>query len=702
MHTRTLLVGLLLVLAAMSVPAGAATTQGPASDGSDHDHAGHGHGAVSALHAELDARFLADQQEPMDLDPAASVPCEDGFAGEYPCRNVDLMAFLPLAEIGGGSGNDVWGWTDPDTGREYALMGRSSGTAFVDVTDPADPLYVGNLPTHTSNSSWRDIKVVNDHAFIGSEASGHGLQVFDLSRLRDISPSDAPVTLDETAHYGGFGNSHNIVANDETGLVVAVGSNTCSGGLHLIDATVPSSPLPAGCYAGDGYTHDAQCVVYRGPDEEHAGRELCFALNEDTLTIVDVTDRSAPVQISRTPYSGARYTHQGWLSEDHVWMGVNDELDETGYGHTTRTRYFDLTNLEEPLMRYASTNGVSSIDHNMYVKDGVVYQANYRSGLRIYPLHGTEVGFFDIYPADDNPSFNGAWSTYPFFDSGTVLISGIEQGLFVVRPRLPNDLTPGGGPTTVDELAAGASDARIDVTGAASFAEPPMLVGQDSASDARPPGVGAEIATATAASTHADGTIRFTLSVRDQTDGTGGTLPETVRYLWGAQFGDESRILEATVRADGAAFTPRFRLLDGDETEIASLQGTMEDGIVRIDVPLETLGAATGDVLRAGATYGLGTYASPAGLATITQAPLDTIAVVDPYVVPGPTVRVGIAPAGTPPHAVDAAVPATVASDGSFEATLDASGLDAGSYTVAVRACYGPAVCDTETVEITL
>lgn len=87
-------------------------------------------------------------------------PCRDGRADEYECNNVDLLSFVSLATLGcGGDGNDIWGWTDPETKREYAIVGCADGTSFVDVTEPSKPQVLGFLPTHTSSSLWRDIKV---------------------------------------------------------------------------------------------------------------------------------------------------------------------------------------------------------------------------------------------------------------------------------------------------------------------------------------------------------------------------------------------------------------------------------------------------------------------------------------------------------------------------------------------------------------
>jgi len=380
--------------------------------------------------------------------------CIEGKAGDYPCRNVDLLAFVPLSELGTpapATVNDVWGWADPETNREYALLGASIGIIFVDVTEPAQPRVIGRLLTRTIDSLWRSVKVYRNHAYVVADrADVHGVQVFDLTQLRAAKPF---TTFRATAEYFGTGyglaigqvvaSAHNVAINEESGFAYVVGAHgTCAAGLHMVDIREPARPRFAGCFAADGYTHDVKCVNYRGPDPTYANREICLASNEDTVTIVDVTEKRRPKMISRTSYPGAAYTHQGWLTEDQAYFVVNDELDERNRNHATRTILFDVRDLDRPLFIGEYFAATKSIDHNLYVHQGLVYEANYTSGLRI--LDGaeipagrlTEVAFFDVDPKDDDPAFRGAWNVYPFFRSGVVVVSSIHEGLFVLQPTL--------------------------------------------------------------------------------------------------------------------------------------------------------------------------------------------------------------------------------------------------------------------------
>jgi len=394
--------------------------------------------------------------------PLSTTACVGGFAGSYPCSSVDLLAFLPMNAIGGGTGNTVWGWKDPLTGKEYAIVGRSTGTSFVDISTPSNPVYLGNLPARTVESIWRDMKVYQQYVFIVSEAFGHGIQIFDLTTLRNVT--NPPVTFVQTQTYGAF-NTHTLALNEQSGFAYAAGTGTCNGGLHMVDVRNPLIPRFAGCFANDGYTHETQCVNYSGPDAAHRGKEVCFNSNEDTLTIIDVTNKSAPVLLSRTGYAGFGYTHQGWLTDDQAYFLVDDELDEINSHHNTRTYVWNVADLDAPRVVGFHTGTTAAIDHNQYIRGSYVYQANYRAGLRILRIDDastaklTEVGFFDIYPPDDAPSFNAAWSNYPYFGSGVVLISGIEQGLFIVKPNLTPanptaTATPSGPPATPTPTAA--------------------------------------------------------------------------------------------------------------------------------------------------------------------------------------------------------------------------------------------------------
>lgn len=395
-----------------------------------------------SIHAHLHAKPALEAISALNA-VNGRVPCSGGRAGIYPCRDVDLLSFLPLGSIGAtGSetGNDVWGWTDPATGKEYAIMGLSGGVVFIDVSDPENPLHLGKLPTATIPSPWRDLKVYENHAFIVADrAEQHGMQVFDLRQLRGVT---APRAWTATTRYTEFGSAHNIAVNERTGFAYALGSDTCDSGLHMIDVNAPANPRFAGCFADDGYTHDAQCVIYGGADARYRGREICFASNEDTLTIVDVTDKSAPVQISRIGYSGAGYTHQSWLTENHRFLLMDDESDERNFGHRTRTYVWDVRDLENPIVIGRYTAPTNSVDHNLYIHNGFAFQANYQAGLRILDLEEvgrgrlSEVAYFDIVPNSDDTSFGGSWSVYPYFESGTVAISNVQQGLFLLRPTL--------------------------------------------------------------------------------------------------------------------------------------------------------------------------------------------------------------------------------------------------------------------------
>lgn len=360
--------------------------------------------------------------------------------------------------------------------------------------------YLGRLPASNDSVIWREIKKVGDTLIVGSEGAGHGIQFFDMKKLLKLSPKN-PKTFDVKKDIGWMnitdgipGRSHNVVANEELNYAVAVGcggragrNDTCAGGPIFINIDDPSKPYQTGCAPQDGYTHgkspqwippgiipvlthtsDAQCIVYRGPDKKYFGRDICYGYNEDTLTIYDVTNKNGPNAgkiISRTPYVGASYTHQGWVL-DPMWqthLVMDDELDE-GEIDPARTApnspakdgfpvtyIWDITNLEKPKNTGYYKSTTRSVDHNQFVHEGLAYQSNYQAGLRILDVSSIpktpdgskveEIAYFDVFPQDDELPGGGSavwdsgtWSHFTF-NSGYTVINTIDRGAFVVKPK---------------------------------------------------------------------------------------------------------------------------------------------------------------------------------------------------------------------------------------------------------------------------
>lgn len=367
--------------------------------------------------------------------PTASAPGvgADRSTG-WDSDGVQLHAHVSVGSFGtgAGNGNDCWGYTSP-SGREYALMGLENAMAVVEITNPASPSIIETI-SHT-NSLWADLKVYQDVVYVSNE-SGGGVDVVDLAQV-----DDGVVTLVQRMTDGGLSSVHNIAIDTESGFLYLCIGNINGGRLVAYDLSNPRYPTLAGSMtSGNGGVgqHDAQVVTYTsGP---WSGRQICFgAAQGQGLDIIDVTDKSNMVLMSRTSYPSLSYAHQCWLGEDRQYLYLNDETDGVA-----ETRVFDVSDLENPVLEGTFGWGSNSIDHNLYVKGNRIYQANYTSGFRVLdlgadPVSPPLIAYFDTYPANDGQSYNGLWSCYPFFPSGIVIGSDLESGLFVwsvVQPEL--------------------------------------------------------------------------------------------------------------------------------------------------------------------------------------------------------------------------------------------------------------------------
>ncbi|QDV08594.1 LVIVD repeat protein [Planctomycetes bacterium Poly30] len=388
----------------------------------------------------------------------------------FPASGVQLESWLTLGDLGNGNdnGNDCWGYVSP-SGREYALMGTTSATVVVEITNPGAPVVIQRIPG--PSSTWRDIKTYQDRAYTVSEG-GNGIQVINLSNV-----DNGVVSLETTITGNGTDASHNVAIDEDSGFLYRSGGG--SNGLRIYSLANPGNPVFVGQW-NTRYVHDVQVVTYT--TGAFAGREIaycCAGLNggfQDTgLTVVDVTNKANPVVLSQIAYPSREYSHQGWLSEDRTRFYLGDELDEGNSVSLTTTHIFDVSDPANATYIGQFDNGDPAIGHNMYSHDGKLFQANYTSGLRVFDLanldNPTEMAYFDTAPTSTSASFNGLWSCYPYFPSGVVIGSDIESGLFVwtvEEPELevqlvaaaPELIDPSGASVdvTITELLPGALD----------------------------------------------------------------------------------------------------------------------------------------------------------------------------------------------------------------------------------------------------
>ncbi len=411
--------------------------------------------------------------------------CVNGMAGPFPCDRIDLLAYLPTESIGefqhptnGGrvvwTVGDVWGWTYE--GREFAIVTKEGSLAFVEVTDPENPAYIGYLPTNTGvaipnrDDTVPDVRVYRDVLYRSEGEVGGGsgwpLVGMALNRLISLEGSTCPdagpwirdgicflpdVSL-EVESAGGrlLLEAVNLAVNPETGFLYATQAriegrtSQVIVDLAFVDLSNPLDPVVVGSYDDpDVDVHEVQCVTYRGPDPDHANKEVCFLSAGSAFQIIDVTDKLNPVRLASASPAEVGFAHQGWLTTDHTHFFMADAI-----AGNTRTVIWDIMNLDDPQVLSLRDEPTMASANTVYIDESLVFQSALESGVRVFEISAdvsdpVEVGWFDTLPATDDGDGSGAWSAYPYFPSGNVIVSSggqigssrvPGQGFFVLRP----------------------------------------------------------------------------------------------------------------------------------------------------------------------------------------------------------------------------------------------------------------------------
>lgn len=336
--------------------------------------------------------------------------------------NVVLQGQLPYP---GQTCANICGYVD-SLGNEYALVGAQLGMSVVDVTDPANPVEVIQIPG--PDNLWREIKVRGKYAYVTTEGGG-GLQIVNLGSL----PNTAGITEHSWTGNGLInGQLDEIHAlHIDNNFVYLYGSNLFNGGAIVADLTDPWNPNYVGKYevgaGNEAYVHDG----YVRNDTLYAGH-----IYSGYFSVVDFTDKANPVEIVNQ-FTPSSFTHNTWLTQDSKVLFTTDEVDDS---YLTSYDITDLSNITE-LDRIQSNPGSGSMVHNVHIINvgGNDYAVTswYADGFTIVdaarPQNLVQVGNYDTYASSGGGS-DGAWGVYPYLPSGNIVVSNIDEGLFVLSP----------------------------------------------------------------------------------------------------------------------------------------------------------------------------------------------------------------------------------------------------------------------------
>lgn len=328
-------------------------------------------------------------------------------------KNIELLSHYTFPN--GVECSNLTGYADM-AGHEYALVGTTRGLEILDISNPASPQYLFLVPgAMGQGGSWREVATYKGFAYVTTEQTS-GLQVVNLNYLPDSIGY-------HTINPGNMQTSHTVFI-DEKGFAYINGTDQEQ---LFLDLNANSWNPPLRGRFTNNYVHD--CFVRN--DTMWAA-----CINDGFMKVVNVankTNTNSAANTLATWNTPLNFSHNIWPSDDGKYVFTTDEKPSS---FLTCYDVSDLENVTET-DRTQVDPGTNTIIHNTYFKNDYCVSSYYTYGITIHDVSRknnlVEVGNFDTSPLSGD-GFNGAWGVWPFLPSGNLIISDIENGLWIVKP----------------------------------------------------------------------------------------------------------------------------------------------------------------------------------------------------------------------------------------------------------------------------
>jgi hypothetical protein len=458
------------------------------------------------------------------LAAAAAVPGGSAPAAAAAPRtlNTELVGHL---DPGGGLHADVWAYRGVAYLGSYRSgdCRPAPGVWAIDLRASARPRPLASFAAYPG-SDGQDVWVGGvrtgafrgDLAAVGVQPCDRGVGGFAGLALYDVTDPASPRRLAEVPTGVPSGVHELGVVQRPDGRVLALEavpgsfqqSNGRRGDLRILDITDPRRPRevadwdvrrdgPPAARAEFGARRDVFCHSAWPFDR---GRKLFASFWAAGEQFLDIDDPARPRLVGQTGYRAAdryRAAHSGWFNADQTLFVQNDEtLQAIGQGAAatwTFQRIYDTRRLDRPVLvgTFATEDAVPGRDgrlgrpgvysvHNAVIEGTREYVSWYSAGVRVVdladPRRPRELAWF-VPPAAAGRVAAGSfevdpaplvWGVYPY--RGVVLASDMRSGLWVFRLRQPapraTTATASGGTATPGAAASDRTPALLGATAA--------------------------------------------------------------------------------------------------------------------------------------------------------------------------------------------------------------------------------------------
>jgi len=353
----------------------------------------------------------------------------------YPSLNINLLSHIdPETDNTNPDGrkySGCWGWYQESKNKEYAIIGTSRKTYFIDVTDPANPVINDSVMARHSGCTWREVKTYQNYCYmVSDQCSPNSLQIVDMQYLPDsvhiVYNSDAIFKLAHTV----------FVDKDKLYCGSVTDANGGYSTMRVYSLANPELPTLIRKLEQDISTNIINVVhdMFVRNDTVYAscGDKGFFILK---LTAANTFS----LMQSYTGYQYAGYNHSSWQTDDRKTMVFADEVPAG-----LPAKVIDVSDFNNITLLKTINSHSPATPHNPYVVgNNWCWMSTYQDGLYLYdissPANTTVYGYFDTDPLHgDNDNFatgayRGNWGAYPFLPSKIIIASDMQNGVFILE-----------------------------------------------------------------------------------------------------------------------------------------------------------------------------------------------------------------------------------------------------------------------------